>query len=140
MLIINLFSLIINLDIQIFILGLFCHGGIHETCTKKESMPTSINFILPHPQRLLKITHSCVLLTSISSCSIKSSQNGSIKFSINHSKLILNILSRKFLLRSSSTSMKSQCLMCSSSNFSKLKIHSSIENSSIDEQIVPTYD
>ena len=80
MLLINLFSLIINLDVRIFILDLFCHGGIYEVSTKKESMHISKNFIFPPPQRLPKITRSCLLLTSINSCSIKSSQKGSITF------------------------------------------------------------
>ena len=80
MLLINLFSLIINLDTRIFILDLFCHDGIYEASTKKESMHISKNFIFPPRQRLLKITRSRFLLTSINSCSIKSSQNGSITF------------------------------------------------------------
>ena len=97
-LLINLFSLIINLDTRIFILDLFCHGGIYEASTKKESMHISKNFIFPPPQRLLKITRSRLLLTSINSCSIKSSQKGSITFFFLNVESLINDVSYGLIL------------------------------------------
>lgn len=72
MLLINLFSLTINLVKQILILVLFCHGRIREAHAKDESMHTSKREIAP--SKKFTYHHTWMSFTSANSCSTKSSQ------------------------------------------------------------------